>query len=214
LDNIKKIMIAGSGENYSEEKVLSFSKDADFIIACDGGLNILDKLKIKPHLILGDFDSVDPKILSSYKDVKREQFKSEKDLTDSEIALQEALSLNPEEIYLLGMTGSYFDHSLGNIFNLLRNYASGTEINIVTDNSIISAVSGKKQFNNLSGRRISFFPLGEVKDFKMEGFKYLYKKNNLGILDYSVSNVIECDSAEISFISGFLLAILFDEGYN
>jgi thiamine pyrophosphokinase len=207
-------MIVGSGEDFSPSKIKEYAGFSDFIIAGDGGLNTLDKLNIKPDLIVGDLDSVDKNILKKYSEIKTEIFPVEKDLTDSEIALQKAIFYNPENIFLFGLTGSYFDHAFANILNLFRNYNEKIEINIITSNSRIFTVKNKKTFKNLKGRRFSFFPLGNISGFSMEGFKYSFGKDNISFMEYSVSNVIIKDFAEIKFEKGILFCILFDEGYN
>jgi thiamine pyrophosphokinase len=210
----KTISIVGSGEDYSLEKISAYVKKSDFLIACDGGLDILDKIGAKPDLIMGDLDSVTLGILEKYKNIETIQYPQEKDLTDSEITLQKALSYEPEEIILFAMIGRYFDHSMANIFNMFRNFNDKTNIKIITFNSEIFPINKSRVFNNLTGRRISFLPFGNISGLSMKGFKYQFNKNEISLLDYSVSNVISENYAEINIVSGMLVCILFDEGFR
>ncbi|HPO49070.1 MAG TPA: thiamine diphosphokinase [Spirochaetota bacterium] len=210
---MKNVSIVGNGTDYNKKKIIEALEKSEYIIAVDGGLNLLDKIKILPNLIVGDFDSVKKDILKRYKDIPTKIYPPEKDLTDSEIALRSALDLKPEKIFLLNSTGDYFDHALANVYNLVRNYDNNTEINIVTANSIIFLVRKEKNFKNLLGRRVSFFPIGES-EVEMSGFKYKYDKNILKTEDYSVSNVIEANNAKIIVKYGQILCVLFDGGYK
>ena len=55
MDACKRCYIVGAGDN----RATSFLPvEGDLVIAADGGLEILQKLGITPHLILGDFDSL------------------------------------------------------------------------------------------------------------------------------------------------------------
>ena len=65
--SFENIVIVASGEDYEKNKILNYCENSDYIISVDGGLNILDKLRIKPSIIIGDMDSVDKKLLTKYK---------------------------------------------------------------------------------------------------------------------------------------------------
>ena len=208
------ISIIGNGEGWNSTKIKEYCKNSDFIIAADNGLSILDKLNITPDLIIGDLDSVPVTVLAKYKNIPLEKYPKEKDLTDSEISLQKAISLKPKKISLLAMTGSYFDHSLANIINLFRNYEPDIETEVITHNATIFSVTSKREFSGLAGRRFSLFPVGKVSGISMTGAKYHLKNPNFKATDYSISNVIKENHFSIEIKNGFLLFILYDKGYN
>ncbi|MCK5768321.1 MAG: thiamine diphosphokinase [Candidatus Atribacteria bacterium] len=216
-EQIKKynhISIIGNGEDWNPTKIKDYCKNSDFIIAADNGLSILDELNITPDLIIGDLDSVLENVLAKYKNIPLEKYPKEKDLTDSEISLQKAISLKPKKISLLAMTGSYFDHSLANIINLHRNYQPDIETEVITHNAIIFPVTSKREFSGLKGRRFSLFPIGKVSGISITGAKYHLKNPDFEATDYSISNVIEKNHFSIEIQNGFLLFILYDKGYN
>jgi len=212
--NYNYISIIGNGEDWNPTKVKDYCKKSDFIIAADNGLSIIDKLKITPDLIIGDLDSLPENVLAKYRDIPLEQYPIEKDLTDSEISMQKAISLKPKKIFLLAMTGSYFDHSLANIINLFRNYKSDIEIEMITCNSAIFPVISKREFSGLTGRRFSLFPIGNVSGISITGAKYPLKDPDFKPGDYSISNVIEKNHFFLEIKDGFLLFILYDKGYD
>lgn len=212
---IKSISIICNGDDFSLEKLKKYCSESDYIIAVDGGLKILDSVAIKPDLIIGDMDSIDESVLKKYTDVKIKKYPLEKDYTDSELALKKAIGLNPENIYIISGTGSYFDHSYANIVNLLRNKNKGINIKIITGNAEIFTVKKKLKLVNLINRRFSFFPICKVTGIDMEGCKYFFKKKkNLKFTDYSISNVITENKFKLKMKKGKIIFILFDEGYK
>ena len=208
------ISIIGNGEDWNSAKIKDYCKNSDFIIAADNGLSILDQLNITPDLIIGDMDSVPEKVLGKYKNIPLEKYAREKDLTDSEISLQKAISLKPEKISLLAMTGSYFDHSLANIINLYRNYEPNIEIEVITHNAVIFPITFKREFSGLVDRRFSLFPIGKVSGISITGAKYPLKNPDFKPGDYSISNVIKENNFSIKIERGFLLFILYNKGYK
>ena len=212
--SLKRIVIAGNGENWKKEKIIYFCQEADYIIAADNGLSILNRFNITPDLIIGDLDSVSPTLLQHYPEVPIEKHPGKKDLTDSELSIQKAISMNPKEIILLAMTGNYFDHSYAAIINLFRNYQQGTEMKMVTSNSVIFPIFKKTTLLNLKGRRFSLFPMSRVQQFSITGAEYQFSKDNLTMTDYSISNIITEDKVEINFKKGRLFCVLFDAGFD
>lgn len=209
-----KIVIIGNGNDWKREKILSFCKEADFIIAADNGLSILHLFNITPDLIIGDMDSVSPDLLELYHNIPIERFPDKKNFSDSELCIKKATTMNPEEIILLAVTGNYFDHSYASIVNLFRNYKSQFKIKIVTANSTIFPIIEKTILLQFKGRRFSLFPLTTIKNFTMSGAQYQFPKKNLKPTDYSLSNVIIEEKLEITLEKGKLFCVLFDQGWQ
>src|SRR5699024_9236032 len=94
-----------------------YSQDVDVWIGADRGVLTLMEREIHVNYAFGDFDSIDndqKRTVQQNVDVF-EVHTPEKDDTDLEIALQKALSLEPDEIYLFGVTGGRLDHALINL---------------------------------------------------------------------------------------------------
>ena len=93
-----------------------------FVICADRGLEAAYKIGLNIDGIIGDFDSLGQKeLLETYRkteNVEIRTFVPEKDWTDTHLAIDFALEKNPEELIILGATGTRLDHVLGN-FNLL-----------------------------------------------------------------------------------------------
>lgn len=206
------VLIVANGEDYSEEKIKNLAADSDYIIASDGGYGILANLHIKPDVLIGDLDSINPGTIDP--SIPVQQFPPEKDYSDSQLAILHALELGAGSINLCGATGSYADHSFANIINLFSFCKEKQKIRIITANASIFMINKNRRFRGLAGRRVSFFPLGDVKNLKLDGFKYTFNTKDITIYQYSLSNVIASKEAEINFDRGLVFCVLFDEGYS
>lgn len=117
-----RVVILGSAEIKNYEKISRFINPEDFIIACDGGLNHVEKLGLSPSavdLIVGDFDSHSRPNEQDFPSAQIVQLPCEKDDTDVFFAVKEALHRGFTDFILLGVIGQRFDHSLVNISILL-----------------------------------------------------------------------------------------------
>ena len=117
-----RVVILGSAEIKNYERISRFINPEDFIIACDGGLNHVEKLGLSPSavdLIVGDFDSHSRPNEQDFPSAQIVQLPCEKDDTDVFFAVKEALHRGFTDFILLGVIGQRFDHSLVNISILL-----------------------------------------------------------------------------------------------
>jgi len=112
----RTILIVAGGVASADE-VREAAKDADFVIAADGGFSLASQAGLRVDLLVGDMDSLDcvPEHVPTLK------FPQEKDATDLELALDYACGLNPERILVVGAFGARLDHTLANA-NLLEKY--------------------------------------------------------------------------------------------
>lgn len=85
---------------------------AAFVIACDQGLAYAQRCKVKPDLLVGDFDSYQGKIPDG---VPRLELPAEKDDTDTMAAVRCAVDEGWKRIALYCAFGGRLDHLLGNL---------------------------------------------------------------------------------------------------
>lgn len=82
------------------------------VIAADSGIRHAGALGVVPELWVGDFDSSEPAWLDRFDDIERIAFEAEKDQTDGELAVAEALSRGATSLLLAGAFGGpRADHS-------------------------------------------------------------------------------------------------------
>jgi thiamine pyrophosphokinase len=88
-------------------------KDAALVVAADSGLVTAEKAGIKPDWIVGDMDSLpDPARLDGYPPERVRRFPCDKDLLDTEIALNLLWEEGCAETLLIGGGGGRLDHLL------------------------------------------------------------------------------------------------------
>ncbi|MEL7598082.1 MAG: thiamine diphosphokinase [Clostridiaceae bacterium] len=206
-----KIVIASGGAPPSLDLIQKELKDSDYIICADGGANYLYKYNICPDILIGDFDSINKQILSYFKAKGSDivQYPSEKDYTDSEIAISKAMELNADEIILLGCTGTRVDHFLGNLGLLLKCLRKGIAAYIKDDhNTILIADKSLSIF----GKEREVFSLAayyeNVENLTISGAKYPLNNFYLEVGNpITISNEFLNKEVKIKFDKGILLII-------
>ncbi len=97
--------------NICPENITEHPKDGDLVVAADAGYLNAKKCGVAPDLLLGDFDSFDlPDDLSDKTEVI--QFPTEKDDTDTQLAVRAALQRGANEIVIIGGLDGRLDHTL------------------------------------------------------------------------------------------------------
>ncbi len=204
------ILIVSGGTPPPESLLKEYAGKSDYIIAADSGAAPLLKYGIKTDLLLGDFDSLkeEDRLKISTDEVRI--YKRQKDFSDTEAAVREALLLKPENVYMLGATGTRMDHFLTNLSQLGFLLKEGVHGEIIDPNNRIYMTDKPIEIKKEEGY-ISFSSFdGKVNNFTIEGFKYHLKDHTLKFGEsLTVSNEFSDDTqyAEISFTSGTVIVI-------
>ena len=184
---------------------------ASLIIVCDGGVRYLQQLGIKPDVIIGDMDSIEPAQLKSYsaQGVKIIKYPANKDFTDTELALDYALNLKPTAVYIWGALGGRLDHTLANVFLLRKGKDTSIKTYLIDEYCEAFIVDKEAAFVDAKGVTVSLFALSpKVEDLSLSGFVYPLKDAALTMGEsLGVSNVINEAHAKISVRVGNLLVI-------
>ncbi|WMJ88479.1 thiamine diphosphokinase [Anaerocolumna sp. MB42-C2] len=186
----------------------------DITIAVDSGLVTASKLGISLQYIVGDFDSVPPELIESYRSdnaVIIKEYNPEKDATDTHIALNLGIELNGGEIVILGATGTRIDHMLANIHLLYLPLNKNIKASIIDEHNKIYMINRSTTIykDKLFGPFVSLQPFTEVvKGITLRGFKYplkdytMYKGDSIG-----TSNEVVEEQADILLQDGVLIVI-------
>lgn len=182
------------------------------VYAVDGGLTVADRAQVMPDVLVGDFDTADETLVAGYECRCRVlRHVPEKDATDTELAVDDALAQGADRIVLLGATGSRMDHTLANIHMLYRILEQKKEGFLVNENNRISLHNASffVRKENLFGMYLSFLPFyGDVKGLVLSGVKYpLSGKDMTAGNSLGVSNEAKDDIIKVSFEAGYLLMI-------
>ncbi len=199
---MKKALIVAAGNTES----ILLNEKYNLVIAADGGFDKAKKLGIKVDLFIGDFDSVKDKKI----EVPKVELPKEKDFTDTEAAIEKAVSLGFKEIHLIGALGTRFDHSLANAYLLYKYHKKGVFIKIKDSNNEIFPVTGSFSLKGKIGSTVSLLPLsGKIGGLTLEGFYYPLKDTDIETgSTLTVSNVALTDDAKINIKEGVALVII------
>ncbi len=208
---MKVIIISGGNPPSRELLEKEITEDA-FLIGADSGANCLYDYNILPDSLVGDFDSVSEKALEYFKknNCSLDIYPAEKDFTDTEIAVNKALSMNPKEIIFLGCTGNRVDHLLGNIGMLKICLENGVNACIKDEKNNIRLIDVSTSINGVVGEIFSVQSYGdEIVGLTIEGAKYPLKDYNLKIgQSITISNEFAESQVQLKFRSGILMIIL------
>ncbi len=194
-------------------KILLPSLDSDdYLIAADGGLDVLNKLQITPNAVLGDFDSLG--YIPCGEDV--EVFPREKDDTDTCLAARKGLEMGYRRFVIFGGLGGRADLEFAN-YQLLRFLAQNNARGVlVGEGRAITAVGdGLVRFPKSMCGRVSVFAPGGAEGVFIRGLKYTIERGCLESTSaLGVSNEFIGKSAEVGCENGDLLIMWENENYT
>ncbi len=212
---VSSILILGNGPWRGVEFLGELSAQADYIIAADGGFSRARRLGLEVDLVVGDLDSLGSEERAELKasGIKTIIHPREKDQTDLELALEQALALKPRKIVLFGALGARLDQSLANIFILERAARMGIEAEIISGRERIYLVHDRLELAADAGAEVgdlvSLLPLtDEAEGLRTWGLEYplsgesLFRTSSRGI-----SNRVVSLPAGVALREGLLLVI-------
>ena len=177
----------------------------DYLLAADGGLRHLEKLKITPDGIIGDFDSL------GYVPAAAEIFPVEKDDTDAMLAARNGLELGFREFLFYGaLDGPRLDHTIANFQTLqflsdhgATGYLIGTDyiVTVIREETVL--------FPPEASGILSLFCLGsDAEGITLENLHYPLENATLTSgFPLGVSNHFTGKPARITVEKGSLLAL-------
>lgn len=207
-----KVIIISGGNPPPLELLLKEITEDTYLIGADSGANCLYDYNIEPDLLVGDFDSIDKVAFDYFKKSKCtiDIYPKEKDFTDTEIAVKKAIKMKPNEIVLLGCTGSRIDHLLGNIGMLKICMQKGVNACIKDKNNNVRLIDTSTSLSGTVGQIFSVQSYGdEIIGLTIEGAKYPLNNYNLKIGEsITISNEFAVPKVLIEFKSGTMLIML------
>ena len=205
-----RIIIFANGDLPNLEKARTLLHPDDFTLCADGGTRHALALGLTPNIVIGDLDSVtfDLRPLTA-KGTQIIQHPRDKNETDLELAIDYAVSLNPDQILILAALGGRMDQTLANIALLSSLQLATCNIKLTDGVEEIFFCTDQAKVEGRSGDIVSLIPWqGEVTGIFTENLRWhlhhetLYPDKTRG-----VSNEMTADVATIQIRSGLLLII-------
>ncbi|HUL44324.1 MAG TPA: thiamine diphosphokinase [Bacteroidota bacterium] len=181
---------------------------ADFIICADGGANHARRLKIIPHLILGDFDSILPSTRRFFQEVQQRRI-ADQGSTDLEKAIRFSLRHNFTSADILGGLGSRIDHTTGAL-GCFRKFGERINLRFIDPEGEITLIRKAVTFPAKRGEKISLIPFTPCKGITTRRLRYPLHNGalELGVRE-GISNEATGTPVSISVRSGVLLLYRF-----
>lgn len=197
------LFLNGKSENSFPKKISNYKK----IFVTDGGYTgFFKKYKIYPDLVIGDFDSINKKLIFSKK--INIIYKSNQNITDFEKALNYIYKNNFFNVDVWGASGKEQDHFLGNLYVALK-YKNKLSLIFYDKHQIYFFAKKKNLIHNVKGKKISLFPFPETYGVKTIGLKYPILNDSLKIIKkIGIRNIAINNDIEIIYTKGVLLIFI------
>lgn len=184
--------------------------DATIVIAADSGLHHAAALGLKVDLLIGDLDSVDPRVRARYPRVNVDQHPRDKDALDLELALDAAAEHAPTRISVIGGLSGRLDQTLANITIVAARHRAEAPMTLDDGRHRVWPVaSGESRMLGLApGTPLSLLPLDLAVAVSLRGVRYPLTHATLTrATGRGVSNVA-LGSVAVSVHSGTLIVLV------
>ena len=196
-----RAFIFTGGEIY-HRYIEEFPEEGDLVISADAGYRNATLMGVHTNILIGDLDS-----LGHVPDDVDEVIKlpSEKDDTDTQIAVDTAIQRGADEIVVVGSTSGRLDHALSTLAILEKYWGQQISIYIVNGQNRVRYI--KNSGFIVVRSRYKYFSLiaadEKVKGVSIDGGKYpLINKTLERKHQYAISNEIVKNAALINVKKG------------
>ncbi|NJL95357.1 MAG: thiamine diphosphokinase [Anaerolineae bacterium] len=182
------------------------------LMAADGGANLALKMDYLVSVVIGDMDSIFPETLTHLEAQGAEvlRFPMEKNETDLELALREAVRRGARWIRLIGAVGNRLDQTMANVYLMNLPELAAVDVRIVAGRQTIWLLPpGDHVLLGEVGDTLSLIPIsGDVTGITTSGLKYVLREDRLAFGPArGVSNVIIQAEPQVHIAAGILMVV-------
>jgi thiamine pyrophosphokinase len=205
------LLIFANGVLDEVEWIRPYLTQATAVWAANGGSRHLFRLGHLPDKVIGDMDSLEPKLQDwlTRNQVSFDQHPPEKDETDLELALLLAAEWLEDTIWLFGLLGGRLDQMLANVFLLTHPALAGKTVQLFTPTERAWLVRQQTQIAGEVGDLVSLVPLGsDAEGVSTTGLQWPLAAATLHFGQArGVSNRLTAEKATVTLESGLLLCV-------
>ena len=200
-----KALIFSGGQFHGLPEYINVN-EYELIIAADSGYLSATECGIFPDIFIGDFDSILEGEIQSPEVIRLFPVK---DMTDTQEAIDIAISRGAEHITILGALGGRIDHTLANLHLLKHARIKGVVAEIADIDSYICLAEKNTTVLRRDGFCLSLIPLTDCTGVSVSGVYYPLNCAEMPVGNpYGISNEFTEDIAHISVETGELLIML------
>ncbi|MEJ7801786.1 MAG: thiamine diphosphokinase [Candidatus Limnocylindria bacterium] len=207
-----KVVVVASGELDASDA--AWLEDADLVIAADGGANSLDRLGMRPNLLVGDLDSIDLLLLDRLEagGTRVERHPIDKEASDTELAVAAAFDAGASAVVVLGaMGGARIDHEIANLLLLADASLAGRDVRAARGGTHVRAlhVGERIHLSGSVGDLVTLLSVGGTADgVTTEGLRWPLVEATLEMgRSRGLSNEIIAAPASVRIGNGTLLVV-------
>ncbi len=192
-----------------DEADAAHARAADLVVAADGGSSHLARWGVAPHVLIGDLDSLAGAPPATALVERRPR---EKDKSDTELAVEHALSAGADEVVVLGaLGGARADHAIANVLLLAAGPPLASHVRLVRGALSMRVVRGPSvtRLDGAVGDLVTLLAVGgDAAGIDTSGLRYALHGETLGLgSSRGISNEIVAPAATVELGSGALLVI-------
>ncbi len=190
-----------------------WATDLEVVVAADGGAITAERLGLRPDLVVGDLDSIEPAQVDRLRasGIPVEVAPTAKDESDTELAVRAALARGATTLTIVGALGGRVDHLLANLALLALPELAGIETLILDGRTRIRLVRGpgSRPLVGRVGDLVTLLPFGAgVEGVRTEGLAWALRDEALPPGPArGLSNVRTVERARVEVRSGDLVVV-------
>ncbi len=166
-----KAVVIANGRFPKHAIPLSYIREADYIVCCDGAANDFIARGMMPDAIVGDCDSISEENRVRFAGILHPD--ADQETNDLTKAVRFCAKQGRTDIVIVGATGKREDHTLANI-SLLADYAAYANVVMVTDWGTFTPIRTATRFKSHKGQQVSLFAI-DPKELTTHNLKYPVK---------------------------------------
>lgn len=196
-----------SAGDIDDLSILKSSSLNSYIICADGGYIHASNAGIYPDVVIGDFDTFLGELPA---DIECIRYPSEKDDTDTMLAIKLAIDRGYKNITIFGATGGRFDHTYANVQALAFATEHGCTASIINGTTTITHIKNDRIILPSMSGIFSVFAYSDIcEGVTISGAKYeLDKATVTNTFAIGTSNEFVDSDVEISVENGSLLIVI------
>jgi thiamine pyrophosphokinase len=206
----KRAIIFLNGEYAQIEPLVPLTQEVFLVIGVDGGTRHLVDFGLTPQLIIGDMDSIPQPDFDRFKseNVQMLKFPRQKNETDFQLALDQAIQADCREALVFGALGGRSDHLIANLLLPLQ-YLDKVKTSLFHGSEEITYINNHSTIHGAPGDILSLIPISnDASGVTTTGLLYPLNFETLHIgSPRGVSNELITNKAKVSVTSGVLLCV-------
>jgi thiamine pyrophosphokinase len=161
-----RALIITNGAGGARGQLRLLARSVQLIVAADGGAEAAARAGVRPHLLVGDLDSIGAATRARLvrAGVEVRAVPAAKDLTDAELALGVARERGATDVTLTAALGGRVDHAIANLMLLVRAREMGIRLRLVAGRTEVRLAEQRTELDGAVGDLVSLIPLSETTD--------------------------------------------------